>query len=306
VGRRALVIRSGALGDVLLLRRAVARLRAGGYDVHLLAPAGAGPALVGGGGSEVSGWTPSDAPACAALWAPEGGCPEALRPHVEGPDALAVAFTGNAEVAAHLAAVGVRVLARRPDPPPGRHAADWLAGALDDAGLPEALPPEPTLALSDGERAAARPLLDCLPGRFVAVHAGSGSLRKNWPAARFAAAARELAGGEPFLWLEGPADVPTEPRALDIPTWVQARSLPLRTLAAVLARASVYLGNDSGVSHLAAAAGAPTVAVFGPTDPDRWSPLGPAVRTVRSDGGRLADVSVDTVVAAAAAIRSAT
>jgi len=90
---------------------------------------------------------------------------------------------------------------------------------------------------------------------------------------------------------------------LDIPTWVRARSLPLRTLAAVLARASVYLGNDSGVSHLAAAAGAPTVAVFGPTDPDRWSPVGPAVRTVRADTGSVGDVSVDAVVAAAAAVR---
>jgi ADP-heptose:LPS heptosyltransferase len=304
VGRRALVIRSGALGDVLLLRRAVARLRAAGYDVHLLAPSGAGPALVGAGGSEVSGWTPSDAPACAPLWAPEGGCPEALRPHVEGAEALAVAFTGSAEVAAHLVAVGVRVLARRPDPPPGRHAAGWLAGALDDAGLPETGAPEPSLVLSAEERAAARPLLDRLPSRFLAVHAGSGSLRKNWPAARFAEAARALAGAEPFLWVEGPADAPTEPRALNISTWVRARSLPLRTLAAVLARASVYLGNDSGVSHLAAAAGAPTVAVFGPTDPDRWSPLGPAVRTIRADNGSLGDVSVDAVVAAAAAIRA--
>ena len=259
---------------------------------------------MGGGGSEVSGWTASDVPASAPLWAPHGGCPETLRTHVEGPDALAVAFTGSAEVAAHLAAVGARVVARRPDPPPGRHAADWLSEALDDAGLPEALPPEPTLALSDGERAAARPWLDRLPGRFVAVHAGSGSLRKNWPADRFARAAREIAGPEPFLWVEGPADAPTEPRALDIPTWVRARGLPLRTLAAVLARASVYLGNDSGVSHLAAAAGAPTVAVFGPTDPVRWAPRGPAVRTVRSDGGRLEEVSVDAVIAAAGALRA--
>ena len=303
MSRRALVIRSGALGDVLLLRRAVARLRAAGYDVHLLAPSGAGPALVGAGGSEVSGWTPADAPACAALWAREGDCPAALRPHVEGQEALAVAFTGSAEVAANLRAVGVRVLARQPDPPPGRHAADWLSGALDDAGLPETTAPEPTLVFSGEERAAARPLLDRLPSRFLAVHAGSGSLRKNWPAARFAESARALAGAEPFLWVEGPADAPTEPRTLDIPTWVRARSLPLRTLAAVLARASVYLGNDSGVSHLAAAAGAPTVAVFGPTDPDRWSPVGPAVRTVRADTGSVGDVSVDAVVAAAAAIR---
>jgi heptosyltransferase III len=304
VPRRALVVRSGALGDVLLLRPAVARLRAAGYDVHLLAPAAAGPALLGTGGSEVSGWTPSDAATMASLWTQDGGCPALLRPHLEGADALAVAFTGSAEVAGHLAAVGARVLARRPEPPPGRHAADWLAGALDGANLPPAPSTEPTLVLSESERAAARPWLDRLPGRFVAVHAGSGSPRKNWPAVRFAEAARALAGRDPFLWIEGPADTPTEPQTLDISTWVRARSLPLRTLAAMLAGASVYVGNDSGVSHLAAAAGAPTVAVFGPTDPTQWSPRGPSVRTVRAESGVLADVPAGAVIAAAQALRA--
>jgi ADP-heptose:LPS heptosyltransferase len=304
LARRALVVRSGALGDVLLLRRTVARLRAAGCDVHLLAPSGAGPALVGGGGSEVSGWTPSDGASAAPLWAPGGRCPLEIGRLVGGPDPLALAFTGSAEVATHLARTGARVLVRDPQPPTGRHAAEWLSGVLDGAGLPEIAGPEPVLALSSSERAAARPWLDRLPPRFVAVHGGSGSPRKNWPAVRFAQAARSLASGEPFLWVEGPAEAPTEPRALDISTWVGVRGLPLRTLAAVLARASVYLGNDSGVSHLAAAAGAPTVAVFGPTDPVQWSPRGPRTAVVRAGSGSLSDVSVDAVVEAAGRIRS--
>lgn len=304
MSRRALVVRSGALGDVLLLRLAIARLRAAGYEVHLLAPSSAGPALLGTGASEVSGWTPSDGAAVASLWTREGGCPALLRPHLEGPEALAVVFTGSAEVARHLAVAGARVLARRPDPPPGRHAAEWLAGALDGAGLPPNRAPEPPLALADAERAAARPWLDRLPARFVAIHAGSGSPRKNWPAGRFADVARSLSGAEPFLWVEGPADTPTEPQTLGISTWVRARNLPLRTLAAVLARGSVYIGNDSGVSHLAAATGAPTVAVFGPTDPAQWSPLGRAVRPVRASSGLLADVSAEEVLAAARAVRA--
>jgi heptosyltransferase-3 len=303
VTRRALVVRSGALGDVLLLRRAIARLRTAGYEVHLVAPAGAGPALVGPGGSEVCGWTASDAPATAALWAVGGGCPPALREHL-GPGSLAVAFTGSPEVAANLAVCGATVLVRSPFPPAGQHAADWLSGALDEAALPPPQPPEPPLRLTDPEHAAARPWLDRLPARFVAVHAGSGSARKNWPGARFAEVARALAGREPFLWIEGPADAPTEPPSLDFPTWVRARSLPLRTLAAVLAQTSVYLGSDSGVSHLAAAAGAPTLAVFGPTQPAEWSPLGPAVRVLRADSGRLEDVTVAEVLAAADGLRA--
>lgn len=301
--RRALVVRSGALGDILLLRRAVARLSSAGYAVHLVAPAGAGPALVGTGASEVASWTASDAPETAALWAAGGGCPDAIRRHLDT-GAMALAFTHSAEVAANLGAAGLAVVARSPNPPPGCHAADWLSGALDACALPAGVSPEPSLAFTSPELAAARRWLDRLPRPFLAVHAGSGSPRKNWPATRFASVARALACGAPFLWVEGPADPPTEPSALDIPTWVPARSLPLRTLAAVLAEASIYVGNDSGITHLAAAAGAPTVALFGPTDPAQWAPIGQSVQALRADSGRLEDLTVEQVVAAVGAVRA--
>ena len=59
-------------------------------------------------------------------------------------------------------------------------------------------------------------------------------------------------------------------------------SIPtLSTLAGLSRLAAAFVGNDSGVSHLAAAAGAPGVVIFGPTDPDRWRPLG-QVRVVRA------------------------
>jgi ADP-heptose:LPS heptosyltransferase len=51
----------------------------------------------------------------------------------------------------------------------------------------------------------------------------------------------------------------------------------LQVVAHVLSRAAVYVGNDSGISHLASAAGAPTVALFGPTDPGNWAPRGRSV-----------------------------
>jgi ADP-heptose:LPS heptosyltransferase len=62
-----------------------------------------------------------------------------------------------------------------------------------------------------------------------------------------------------------------------------ASGVPLTDLAALLCRCHAFLGNDSGVSHLAGMMGIPTVAVFGPTDPAVWAPLGPNVRTL---GGR--------------------
>jgi ADP-heptose:LPS heptosyltransferase len=67
-------------------------------------------------------------------------------------------------------------------------------------------------------------------------------------------------------------------------------------LAAVLARAGLYVGNDSGVSHLAAAAGCPTVALFGPTDPALWSPVGPRVRAIRSRTGAMDGLAIDEVL----------
>lgn len=56
----------------------------------------------------------------------------------------------------------------------------------------------------------------------------------------------------------------------------------LLAVAGALAGATLYLGNDSGITHLAAAAGCPTVAVFGPTDPAVWAPQGPHVRVVHA------------------------
>jgi heptosyltransferase-3 len=82
-----------------------------------------------------------------------------------------------------------------------------------------------------------------------------------------------------------------------------AHELPLRILGAVLARAGLFVGNDSGVSHLAAAAGAPTLSLFGPTAPEVWSPLGPRVVTLRAPGGAMSEISVDEVAAKAAVLR---
>jgi ADP-heptose:LPS heptosyltransferase len=74
------------------------------------------------------------------------------------------------------------------------------------------------------------------------------------------------------------------------------RSENLRATATALHEARLYVGNDTGVSHLAAAAGAPSVVVFGPTNPAVWAPRGSRpVRVAQSSSGSTADVSVDRV-----------
>jgi hypothetical protein len=73
-------------------------------------------------------------------------------------------------------------------------------------------------------------------------------------------------------------------------------------LARFLAGAAVYIGNDSGITHLAAAVGTPTIALFGPTDPTLWAPRGRMVKVIRA--ATMADISAEEVVSALSEVRS--
>jgi ADP-heptose:LPS heptosyltransferase len=264
----------------------------------MLAPAGPAAVLVGRGRGEVPEVLAWDGVETAALLAGEGSTGE-VAAALGSADAV-LAFSRSEPLLSAVRSRARRLLAWDPAPPTGGpHASAWLARALAPLGVDAALEPPP-LAPTETERRQAERLARGLPRAFVAVHPGSGSPAKNWPAERFAEAARTLAGGQPWLFVRGPAEasVPVPEGALD------ARDWPLRALAAVLSRARLFLGNDSGVAHLAAACGAPTLALFGPTDPVLWSPVGPAVATLRAPSRAVADLGVDEVVAAALALQS--
>lgn len=117
------------------------------------------------------------------------------------------------------------------------------------------------------------------PPLDVVLHAGSGSPRKNWPLERFRAVADYLAKrGRRVEWCVGPAEeglhLPSGARVLQVTS--------LTDLARRLAGARQYVGNDSGITHLAACVGCPTVALFGPTNPDIWAPRGDNVTVVHA------------------------
>ncbi len=138
--------------------------------------------------------------------------------------------------------------------------------------------------------------------RLVAIHPGSGGESKMWPAENWAELGRRLAKrfeDVTLLLVEGEADA--EPARLVADAWqglrvVRARMLPLAILTAVLRNAALYLGHDSGVTHLAAAArrDLPVVALFGPTNPAVWAPARADVHVLRRSETRV-DVPIDEV-----------
>ena len=105
----------------------------------------------------------------------------------------------------------------------------------------------------------------------IAIHAGSGGRHKNWPMASFESLAAALESeGFRIGWVAGPAE-------LDYGMPLEAKHLvqgSLVQLGGMLQQARIFVGNDSGITHLAAAVGCPAVAIFGPTDPRVWAPHG--------------------------------
>jgi len=162
------------------------------------------------------------------------------------------------------------------------HQADYYLRCL---ALPQSSESEPTIELDAAAIAWSENFCreHTLDGRAIlALGAGSGAREKNWPEEFFLAVAnwwRESSGGAVIL-LVGPVEA--ERGGIDrlAERCLVARDLSLSQLAALLARSDVYLGNDSGVTHLAAGVGVTTFALFGPSDPRQWAPRGKKVTLI--------------------------
>ncbi len=124
--------------------------------------------------------------------------------------------------------------------------------------------------------------------KVIILHPGSGSKRKVWPLDRFLSLAKMFRDrfGSKILIILGPAEGPEVEEAfegMDPHTFIQVRGLSLLQLASVMEGGKLLIGNDSGISHLASSLGIPTIALFGPTDPRVWSPMGEKVCVVRRE-----------------------
>lgn len=139
------------------------------------------------------------------------------------------------------------------------------------------------------------------PRRIIVIHPGSGSPAKNWPAEKFAALARKIRAEsdcEPLI-IGGEADEKAIAlmRSL-LPGFHFLVNVALADVASVISVSAGYVGNDSGITHLAAALSIPVAALFGPTDPARWAPRGDNVSIIRSKAPSresLAEIGIDSV-----------
>ena len=302
LGRRPAVtlVRSGALGDTILLLPAVALLRRALPDVKLTLLGSAWARQVAP--LMPSPWTAASfgAAGLAPLFAPGAEMP--LPAALAEPD-LVMVYTSEAHgpfVDNVQRLRRGRITLAWPDrPPAGVHAAAHLAGALTQG--PPALEELPMPHLRPPPEAAdrMRPWLRehaPLEDPILMLHPGSGGGHKCWPAGRCAEFAAAIAGGDAtVVMLRGPADEAQCEAVLERladfarPRPPVAELESLEDVAALMSLADVYVGNDSGPSHLAAALGVPTLAVFGPTDPASWRPLGVDVEVVRRPAGEDGD-----------------
>ena len=310
---KTLVIRGGALGDFIVTLPMLRLLRGHQPDAHvelLGHPSLAEPAV---GRFYLDAARSVQHGPLSAFFMPQAVLDPAWMDYIGGFDLVLSYFydpDGLFETNLKRCQPG-RILTHSPqvpknwNGPASRHFAEILRPLGLELGADAASDLFPSPADLDGARAF---LSGLAPGtRLVAIHPGSGGENKIWPAAAWAELGRRLCREHPditLLLIEGEADA--EPARYlaeawrDLPT-IRARLLPLSILAAVLRGAALYLGHDSGVTHLAAAArrDLPVIALFGPTDPKVWAPPREGVQVLQRSAV-VADLTVDEVYAAAA------
>jgi heptosyltransferase III len=259
-----LVVHTGGIGDLLLAFPAIAALGADGPVDLLGRPGRLALARLAGIARHV---LDLDASGFSSLFTgiPSGRLREQVQPYGR---VVVWMRDDDGQIANGLRACGPADVRCFPGIPPAdwdRHASAYF---LDCLGL----------------EAAAEPFRIGLPAeppvRDLLIHPGSGSKSKNWPRERYeAVTATLLERGLGVAWSLGPAE-----EGLVLPRGVARVAPPnLEALAGELVLSRCYLGNDSGVTHLAAAVGLPVVALFGPTNPAVWAPAAPAVTVLRGE-----------------------
>ena len=303
---RILLMRGGAIGDFVLTLPALQLLRERwpqSYIELVGYPHIAALALEAGMADAVSSMHRADV---ARLFVPRAALPEEQRRAIRSFDLVITYFYDPDDIVRrNLLAAGAHQVIYADPIVRGRHAIDHLVQPLEDLALYPEAEPAPLLTLRAGTLREGQCRVAAVGAQVVVLHPGSGSPRKNWPLERFADLAQGIAaaGRQPlFLLGEAEGDCGDRLDAL-APGLPRLQGLDLVDVAAVLRAASAYVGNDSGITHMAAAVGTPVVALFGASDPALWGPRGSHVTILQPAGAGSegpAGVDVDRVRGAVA------
>lgn len=288
--RTVLLIHPGALGDVLLAVPAIRRLslKFPQHEIVLIAAAAVSRLLLECG--VISDWLSLEGQACLGLFSGASSISKELYSCVDRCDRAVVWMEDKEGVLGsffqEFGVADVQIQSPFSKGLRARHQSDRFLETLGEAKgdrVSERTVQVPLHLLEQGKgylNALSIPHDQSL----VLVHPGSGSVHKCLEPRRMASLIERLwqEGMYPLI-LEGPADRDAVGQALHFmsrPPLV-LRDLDLSQLAGVFGRVAVYIGHDSGVTHLAALLGVRTIAIFGPTDHYRWAPRGHHVTILR-------------------------
>ena len=163
------------------------------------------------------------------------------------------------------------------------HTAEHLASAMFWLGVPQTEIPRARLFAPPTE----------ISGPYAVIHPFASAPDKTWPAERFVEFARRMN----CVFLAGPEDDITPFKAYKV-----YKNAPIARIKSVISGAQIFLGNDSGPAHIAAAFGIPVVVLFGASDPVTWAPWRTESQVLTSPEG-IAAISIDHVTAAMEALK---
>ncbi len=302
---RILVIRGGAIGDFILTLPAIGLLREAfpsasinllGYQ-HIVALAHGRYYADATRSIEYGG--------LASFFVPGGKLPQDLVDYF-GSFAQVISYLYDPDgfFEANLRRAGVKhLLCGDPRLHGEAHASAQLARPLEQLALYLEADAAARLYPHAGDRQAAASFLEGTGRPLVALHPGSGGRHKLWPLAAWQELIDHLSAlpAKPTLLLVGGEADGEALSLLKAPPGSSplrlAQHLPLPELAAVLEQADLFLGHDSGISHLAAGVGTESLLLFGQTDPAVWAPRGAHVHVLTAPEGDLTRLSCATVLA---------
>ncbi len=288
--RRWLIVRQGAIGDSILLSSLIQTIRRQAPEawIEVMGIKERASLLVGQGLADNA--VSSDIQGMERLYAEHDPLPVRLINYLQQFDVILYFGGKDHQIIAQRLQVRpdaiIRVCEALP-PPSGMHCVNHyheiLKGLLEIDEIPF-----PMISLSEHELTEADLYLESLginrsEEYILAIHAGAGSRSKQAPVELFVQAAKNIDYDLPVVYLLtcGPADkeavnqltelLPTDSRFHIL------EEMPLRKLAAILSRSNQFIGNDSGITHMAAAVDCPVTAFFVDSDHTIWAPLGKRV-----------------------------